>query len=212
MKVIEITQKEYPKSLLKIYDPPKKLYVMGDESILNNFGIAIVGSRNATDYGRKITKSISYGLAKKGINIISGMAKGIDSEAHIGALLAKGKTVAVLGSGFDYIYPKENINLFWKIIENGGAVITEYEKNVRPIPTNFPKRNRIISGLSSGVVVTEATEKSGSLITADCALEEGKEIFAVPGSVFSRNSKGTNELIKQGAKLTENIFDILEEF
>lgn len=180
MKIIKITDKDYPKLLKKIYDPPKQLYVMGDEKILNGFGIGIVGSRNASIYGKKITNSLSYGLAKKGINIISGMAIGIDGEAHKGALLAKGTTIAVLGSGFDNIYPKENEKLLYEIINSGGAVVTEYEKSVKPLPKNFPKRNRIISGLSRGILVTEATERSGSLITVDLALEQGKEIFAVP--------------------------------
>lgn len=140
------------------------------------------------------------------------MAIGVDTEAHMGALNAKGKTVAVLGGGFDNIYPKENAGLFWKIVNSGGAVVTEYEENVKPIPKNFPIRNRIISGLSYGVLVTEAPEKSGSLITADFALEQGKDVFAVPGNILSMYSKGTNNLIKQGAKLTENIYDLLEEF
>lgn len=180
MKILEIGNKNYPKKLLNIYDPPKKIYVMGNDEILNDFGIGIVGTRNASEYGKSVTRSLSYGLAKKGINIISGMAKGIDTEAHNGALLAKGKTIAVLGSGFEQIYPEENIRLFWEIVNSGGVVLTEYEKEVKAKPQNFPKRNRIISGLSSGIVVTEAKERSGSLITADLALEEGKEVFAVP--------------------------------
>ena len=132
--------------------------------------------------------------------------------AHMGALYAKGKTIAVLGSGFKHIYPKENERLFWDIIKNNGAVITEYEIDEKPLAKNFPRRNRIISGLSQGIVVTEAPKRSGSLITADIALEQGREVFAVPGNALSVNSKGTNELIKQGAKLTENVFDILEEY
>jgi len=127
-------------------------------------------------------------------------------------LQRSGKTIAVLGSGFGNIYPRENVELIKNIIELGGAVITEYEINEKPLPQNFPKRNRIISGLSSGVIVTEAPERSGSIITADFALEQGKEVFAVPGNVLSKNSKGTNMLIKQGAKLTENVFDVLEEY
>lgn len=180
MKILEIGNKNYPKKLLNIYDPPKKIYVMGNDEILNNFGIGIVGTRDASKYGKNVTKSLAYGLAKKGINIISGMAKGADTEAHRGALLAKGKTIAVLGSGFEHIYPEENIKLFWEIVNSGGVVLTEYEKEAKAKPQNFPRRNRIISGLSSGIVVTEAKEKSGSLITADLALEQGKEVFAVP--------------------------------
>lgn len=180
MKILDIKDENYPDNLRKIYDAPKKLYVLGNYEILNNFGVAIVGSRNATTYGIEITKSLAYGLAKKKINIISGMARGIDGAAHMGALIAKGRTIAVLGSGFNNIYPKENKKLFFDIINRGGAVITEYEPDVRPNAINFPKRNRIISGLSSGIVVTECGERSGSLITVDFALEEGKEIFAVP--------------------------------
>lgn len=212
MKIIQIGDKQYPKNLLNIYDPPKKLYVLGDEKILDNFGLAIVGTRNPSEYGVRITKALAYNLAKKNINIISGMAKGIDSVAHEATLLASGKTIAVLGGGFNNIYPKENISLFWKIVNSGGVVVTEYDENVKAEPKNFPRRNRIISALSFGVVVTEAPEKSGSIITADFALEQGKEVFAVPGNVISKNSKGTNKLIKEGAKLTENVFDILEEF
>ncbi len=212
MKKIEIGDKSYPKNLLNIFEPPKVLYVMGDETILDNFGIAIVGSRNASEYGKSITKSLAYSLAKHNVNIISGMAKGIDEEAHKGALMANGKTIAVLGGGFFHIYPKENEGLFHEILRKGGAVITEYEDDVKPLPQNFPRRNRIISGLSQGVVVTEARERSGSLITVDFALNQGKDVFAVPGNIFSKNAKGTNGLIKEGAKLVENVFDILEEF
>lgn len=212
MENLNIGDKDYPKRLSKIYNPPKKLYVLGNEEILNNFAIGIVGTRNASQYGKEITKSLAYGLAKRGIVIVSGMARGIDTSAHIGAILAKGKTIAVLGGGFNHIYPKENIGLFNKIIDSGGAVVTEYAEEILPIATNFPKRNRIISGLSQGIVVTEAGENSGSLITADLALNEGRDVFAVPGNVLSKTSKGTNNLIKQGAKLVENIFDILEEY
>lgn len=195
-----------------MYDAPEKLYIMGNEKILNDFGIGIVGTRYPTEYGIQITKSLAYGLVRKNINIISGMAKGIDTVAHEMAIMAHGKTIAVLGGGLSNIYPKENKRLFLEIINSGGAVITEYEENAKAMPENFPKRNRIISALSNGVVVTEAPERSGSLITADFALEQGKEVFAVPGNANSKKSKGTNGLIKQGAKLTENIFDILEEF
>ena len=148
MKIIRIEDKEYPEKLRNIYDPPKTLYVMGDYSILNNFGIGIVGTRKASKYGIEITKSLAYGLARKEINVISGLAKGIDTAAHQGTLLAKGKTIAVIAGGFDHIYPKENIPLMWNIINSGGAVITEYQKDTKPEAKNFPKRNRIISGLS----------------------------------------------------------------
>lgn len=211
MKIIKIEDKEYPQNLLKIYDPPKQLYVLGNEKILNEPGIAIVGSRNCTKYGEQTAKSFAYNLARYNINVISGMAKGIDSAAHIGSVMGSGKTVAVLGSGFNHVYPKENMQLFNKILESGGTIITEYEANTLPHGKNFPRRNRIISGLSKGVVVVEAAERSGSLITAELALEEGKDVFAVPGNINSLLSKGTNELIKDGAKLVTNVFDILEE-
>ncbi len=179
-KIIKIGDENYPKNLLNIHEPPQRLYVLGNENILNNFSLAIVGTRIPTLYGIKITKSLSYGLAKQGITVVSGMAKGIDTSAHIGTLMAKGRTIAVLGSGFQNIYPKENIDLLKEIINKGGAVVTEYEEDILPLPQNFPRRNRIISGLSQGVIVTEAKEKSGSLITADLALDQGKEVFAVP--------------------------------
>lgn len=212
MKVINKKDENYPKALLNISNPPEKLFVLGNETILDNFGIAIVGSRNCTKYGEEVAKSIAYNLSKYNINVVSGMAKGIDSAAHIGTIMGKGKTIAVLGSGFKHIYPKENMELLKDIINSGGAVITEYEEDTLPKPENFPKRNRIISALSQGVVVVEAGKRSGSLITAEIALEEGKEVFAVPGNVTSRTSKGTNELIKDGAKLVENVIDILEEY
>jgi len=212
MKIIKLGDKEYPEKLLNIYNPPKKLYVLGNETILNEFGIAIVGSRNCTRYGEQTAKSLAYNLAKNNINVISGMAKGIDSAGHIGCIMGKGKTIAVLGSGFNHIYPKENTYLFKQIINSGGIVITEYEPNTLPNKENFPRRNRIISGLSQGVVVIEAAEKSGSLITAEIALDEGKDVFAVPGNINSQLSKGTNELIKDGAKLVTNVLDILEEY
>lgn len=212
MKVINKRDENYPKALLNISNPPENLFVLGNEKILDNFGIAIVGSRNCTKYGEEVAKSIAYNLSKYNINVVSGMAKGIDSAAHIGTIMGKGKTIAVLGSGFKHIYPKENMELLKDIINSGGAVITEYEEDTLPKPENFPKRNRIISALSQGVVVVEAGKRSGSLITAEIALEEGKEVFAVPGNIISKTSKGTNELIKDGAKLVENVRDILEEY
>ncbi len=212
MEIIEIGNEYYPKKLLNIYNPPKKIYLMGNKKILNDFSIAIVGTRNCSKYGEKIAKSIAYNLSKYKVNVVSGLAKGIDSFAHLGTIIGMGKTIAVLGGGFNYIYPKENIGLFNRIIESGGAVVSEFDENTKPVPENFPKRNRIISGLSDGVVVVEAGKRSGSLITAELALEEGKEVFAVPGNIDSNVSKGTNELIKEGAKLVENVMDILEEY
>ena len=212
MKIIYKSDKVYPEMLRKIKEPPEKLFVLGNEKILNGFCIGIVGSRKCTKYGEDIAKSLAFNLAKYNVNVVSGMAKGIDSAAHIGTIMGKGKTIAVLGSGFKHIYPKENIKLFNEIIDSGGAIITEYEENIYPVPENFPRRNRIISGLSRGIVVVEAGKRSGSLITAESALEEGREVFAVPGNITSNMSRGTNELIKDGAKLVENVNDILEEF
>ena len=180
MKIIKISDNNYPQKLKEINNPPKQLYVLGDENIINQFSLAIIGCRNYTEYGRKIAKDLSFKLADKSINIISGLAKGIDSFAHIGCIIGGGRTIAVLGSGFNNIYPKENRELFKEIIKTGGVIITEYEPDTKPLPQNFPERNRIISGLSDGVIVIEARKQSGTLITVDYALEQGKEIFAVP--------------------------------
>lgn len=209
---LSINNKFYPKQLKEIYNPPKKLYVLGNKEILNYFSVAIVGTRKNSKYGETVATNLSYDLASKNIVIVSGLALGIDSFAHIGALNAKGKTVAVLGHGLDIIYPKENRNLARKIIQEGGCLVTEYPIGTQIEKEHFPERNRIISGLSRGVVVIEATEKSGSLITADFAVEQGRDVFAVPGEILSQNSFGTNELIKQGAKLITEASDILEEY
>lgn len=199
IKEITIESEKYPELLKQIYDPPKCLYVIGNVDILNNPSIAIVGCREATEYGKKAATYFSYNLAKQNINIVSGLAKGIDSFSHIGALQAYGKTIAVIGSGLDIIYPKENEQLAKRIIEQGGAIISEYPLGTRPEKEHFPARNRIISGMSQGVLVVEAKEKSGSLITAEFAMEQGKEVYAVPGNINSLNSVGTNNLIKDGA-------------
>lgn len=180
MKIIKITDNNYPEKLRNIAIPPKQLYVLGDETILNEFGLAIIGCRQYSDYGKKIAKNLSFKLAKQGINIISGMARGIDGFAHMSCLSAGGKTIAVLGSGFNNIYPKENIEIFKEIIKRGGAVITEYSPDTKPLANNFPNRNRIISGLAEGIIVVEARRRSGTLITVEYALEQGKDIFAVP--------------------------------
>ncbi|TFG89589.1 MAG: DNA-protecting protein DprA [Syntrophobacterales bacterium] len=199
----------YPRLLLNIYDFPPVLYVKGTLST-HDITLAVVGSRMATTYGRFITERLCRELAMGGVTVVSGMARGIDSAAHTGALAGKGRTIAVLGSGIDVVYPPENANLFKKIAESG-AVITEFPFSTQPLAANFPARNRIISGLSLGVVVVEAGEKSGSLITARIALEQGREVFAVPGSIDSPGTKGTHKLIREGAKLVENTRDILEE-
>ncbi len=199
----------YPPLLSAIYDFPPVLYVKGRLSP-RDVCIAVVGSRLASTYGRFITERLCRELAMAGITVVSGMARGIDSAAHRGALAGKGRTIAVLGSGLDTIYPPENKELFEKISENG-AVITEYPFTTRPLAANFPSRNRIISGLSLGVVIVEAGEKSGSLITARLALDHGREVFAVPGNIDSPGTRGTHRLLREGAKLVENAHDILEE-
>jgi len=209
IKIITYKDDCYPQKLLHIYDRPPYIYVRGNLN-KDDVNVAIVGSRAASTYGKYTTERISRELAQKGVTIVSGMARGIDSAAHRGALSAHGRTVAVLGSGLDVIYPPENDKLYNDIIKNG-AVVSEYPPGTPPLASNFPARNRIISGMSYGVVVVEAGEKSGSLITAKLALEQGREVFAVPGSIDSAGSRGTNKLIKQGAKLIENTEDILEE-
>ena len=189
----------------------KKYEYSGNKKILNDKSIAIIGCRECSIYGKEVANKLAYELSNNKINIISGMAKGIDSYAHIGALKAEGKTIAVLGTGLDVIYPKENIALYSKIIELGGTIISEYVVGTKADRMNFPARNRIISGLSDGIIVVEAKKKSGTLITVDFALEQGKDIFVVPGNITSPNSAGTNDLIKQGAKCITSLNDILEE-
>ncbi len=201
--------KEFPTLLSSIIDPPFLLFGQGDYHVLDTPSIAVVGSRNATSYGKKIAFDISYGLASNGITIVSGLALGIDTQAHKGAIFSKkGKTIAVLGCGLDFKYPKSNLEIREQIVEHG-AIVTEYLPGTRPDPGHFPDRNRLISGLSLGVVVVEASKKSGSLITAYHALEQGREVFAIPGSVCSYKSSGTHWLIKQGASLVENAEDVL---
>ena len=208
-QIVTMSDPAYPFLLLQIPDPPPFLYVFGNlcNSIKN---IAVVGSRNATSYGISITKRLCEELAALDFTIVSGMAVGIDTAAHTGALIGKGKTIAVLGSGLERVYPHKNLKLFHKIAEKG-AVISEFPLLEAPEPHNFPIRNRIISGISLGTVIVEATQKSGSLITARLAAEQGREVFAVPGNINSFKSIGTHSLIKQGAKLVENTQDILEE-
>lgn len=205
--IINIEEKEYPNILKQIYDFPISLYIKGNKNILNNKNIGIVGCRDCSEYGIKSSKYFAYNISKQSINIVSGLAKGIDSYAHIGCLASNkesikyGKTIAIVGNGLDIIYPKENIYLANKIIETGGAIISEYPCGTKPVRMNFPARNRIISGISSGIIVVEAKEKSGTLITVDFALQQGRDVFVVPGNINSINSIGTNDLIKQGAKI-----------
>lgn len=229
--IIPIYDKEYPRILKEIYDPPISLYIKGNKDILNDLSIGIVGCRDATRYGKSVARYFAYQLAKQGVNIISGLAKGVDSYAHIGATCVKmeensfqvnsyphedktkdcGKTIAVLGNGLDVVYPKENDFLAEKILEKGGAVLSEYPLGTRPNKMNFPARNRIISGMSRGVLVVEAKEKSGALITVDYALEQGRDVFVIPGNINSIHSVGTNKLIQQGAKLVTNYREIFFE-
>lgn len=210
VKVITIFDKNYPKNLKEIYDAPSFLYVKGNILESDDISIAVVGSRRASLYGISACERISFELASKGITIVSGLARGIDTASHMGAIKAKGRTIAVLGNGLSFIYPPENKGLAEEISENG-AVISELPMEAHPDRMNFPRRNRIISGLSLGVLVVEAAKKSGALITADFALGENRDVFAMPGKVDSITSQGTHNLIKEGAKLVENADDIILE-
>jgi len=210
VELITSEDTEYPSILKTIFDPPFVLYVRGKLKKEDENSVAIVGTRRATNYGKITARKLSRDLAKKGITVVSGMARGIDTSAHWGALEAGGRTIAVLGCGVDAIYPFENKELMKAIIEKG-AVISEFPLRAIPQPQNFPRRNRIISGLSKGVVIIEAPFKSGALITANFALEQGREVFAVPGNITSPYSQGSNLLIREGAKLVEDVEDILEE-
>lgn len=206
-----IKYKDFPENLRNIPKPPKQLYILGNKQILNETSIAIIGSRVCTPEGEKIAKQFASKLSKKGICIISGMAKGIDTSAHLGALKAGGKTIAVLGGGFNHIYPEENKNLFWSIIENGGAVISEYRENTKPSSAHFIQRNRIVSGLSMGVLIIEAKHRSGTAITANFARIQGRKIFCIPHSLEQKEGIGTNRQIKNGAKLVTTPEEIIAE-
>lgn len=210
INVLTIKDDNYPANLRNIYDPPPVIYERGQLLEQDEVAVAVVGSRKATPGGIHRAEKLAKELAARGVTIVSGMARGIDSAAHRGALAAGGRTIAVLGCGVDTVYPPENRELAYKIISNG-AVISEFPPGEPPRPLNFPARNRIISGLSKGVVVVEAGEKSGALITVDFALEQGREVFAVPGNIDSCLSVGTNRMIKDGAKVVTGIDDILEE-
>ncbi len=211
VKILSRDDAGWPERLSEIYDPPLVLYVRGNAEILSQAGIAIVGTRHPTPYGMGMAERLANDLATRGLVIFSGMARGVDAFGHKGAIKAKGKTVAVFGTGVDVIYPRENKKIAEGILETGGALISEFPLATFAAPQNFPIRNRIISGLSLGVLVVEAGEYSGTRITARCALEQSRELFAVPGNVTSRNSWGPNTLIKQGAKLTATWEDIWEE-
>jgi DNA processing protein len=208
-RIITQISPDYPALLRHIPDPPPLLYCYGTMAG-NQCHIAMVGSRKATAYGKINAKSLAGALAAKGIAVVSGMARGIDSAAHIGALESGGRTVAVLGSGLECVYPSENMKLYHRIAESG-AVISEFPLDAKPDPHHFPQRNRVISGMALGTVVVEAAERSGSLITAKLAADQGREVFAVPGSIHSTTAQGTHNLIRQGAKLVDNAEVIIEE-
>lgn len=208
--VITIEDERYPHRLREIFDPPLVLYYAGDIHVLDEPSVSIVGARKPSPYGRAVAERLAYDLSAKGLAVVSGLAHGIDSISHWGALKG-GKTIAVLGSGLERIYPKDNRPLFEKIIEDG-LVLSEYPLKAAPLKYHFPCRNRIIGGLSWGVVVVEGTKKSGSLITARLALEANREVMAVPGNITSELSRGTNWLIQSGAKLVSGWKDVVEEF
>jgi len=211
VQVLTLDDPAYPPHLRQIYDPPLVLYVRGDVNVLSQPGIAVVGTRHPTPYGTGMAERLSIDLVAHGLAIFSGMARGVDTAAHRGAIAAKGKTVAVFGTGVDVLYPKENSRLSEQILSLGGALISEFALGTFAAPQNFPIRNRIISGVSIGVLVVEAAEYSGTRITARCALEQNRDVFAVPGNVTNKNSWGPNTLIKQGAKLVATWEDVWEE-
>jgi len=210
-RIISLSDPEYPQRLKEIYDPPVVLFVKGSIDVLAQPGIAMVGTRHPTPYGSGMAERLSTDLAARGLVIISGLARGIDTASHRGAVAAKGKTIAVLGTGIDVMYPKENTRLTEQIVALGGALITEFPVGTSPVPQNFPIRNRIISGMSAGVLVVEAAEYSGTRITSRLALEQNRDVYAVPGNVTNKNSWGPNTLIKQGAKLVATWEDVWEE-
>lgn len=206
---IDMNSKWYPERLKNIDCPPKQLYCLGDLELLNvKNSIAIIGSRNCSRYGERVAKEFAEGLSKNDVCVVSGLAKGIDAFAHMGCLGVGGKTVAVLGCGVDIIYPKENEELFYQILKQKGLIISEYPLGTKPEKQHFPARNRIISGLSDGVLVIEARKNSGTNITVDFALEQGKDVFVIPGNIYSKTSDGTNFLIKEGAIPVTTYHDI----
>lgn len=210
VQVITWDDPHYPHNLRHVYNAPPVLYVRGGLEAQDGWAVAVVGTRRASVYGKEAARMIAAGLAQAGVTVVSGLAQGIDTVAHRACLDAGGRTIAVLGCGVDVIYPWPNARLAAEIVERG-ALVSEYALGTRPEASNFPPRNRIISGLALGTVVVEADLGSGALITADFAAEQGREVFAVPGSIFARNSRGTNQLIQQGAKMVCTVTDILEE-
>src|SRR5271154_4749753 len=210
-RIVALDDAAYPTQLKQIYDPPLILYLRGDNTVISQPGIALVGTRHPTPYGLGMSERLACDLAARGLVIFSGMARGIDTAGHRGTIAAKGKTVAVWGTGVDVVYPKENARLVEQILSLGGAVISEFPIGTFAAPQNFPIRNRIISGISLGVLVVEAAEYSGTRITSRCALEQNREVFAVPGNVTNKGSWTPNTLIKQGAKLVATWEDVWEE-
>jgi len=211
LKIVTCQDKDYPENLKNIPDPAIVLYCLGEIKKSDSLSLGVVGSRRASFYGLKNAEKFAFELGEKGFTIVSGMARGIDTYAHRGALKSGGRTIACLGSGFNNIYPEENKELV-QDISKSGCVISEFPVNAPPLKENFPRRNRIISGLSLGLLVVEAARNSGALITADFALEQNRDVFALPGNIDSSLSYGTNSLIKQGAKLVSSVDDILEEY
>ena len=210
--VLILDDGSYPDQLREIADPPITLYVRGDwQACMEQPCVAVIGSRNCSTYGKNAAEMLARELASRGITIVSGLARGIDTSAHKGAIDGKGRTIGVLGTGIDSIYPKENTRLAQEIIESGGSLATQFPLGTPPLKDNFPYRNRIISGLSLGVLIVEASERSGSLITARLAMEQNREVMAVPGNITSGNSYGTNYLIKAGAKLVQQWQDVVTE-
>jgi len=211
LEVIPFSSDRYPSNLKEIYDPPPLLYVRGELCPSDRFALAVVGSRRASNYGLQAAFSLSRQMASRGFTVVSGMARGIDSQAHRGALSDQGRTIAVLGSGLGNIYPPENCDLALRIASSG-ALVSEFPVSTRPEKGNFPARNRVISGLALGVLVVEAGDRSGALITARQALDQGRLVMAVPGRIDSFSARGTNSLIQEGAKMVRGPEDILEEF
>lgn len=209
---INIKDKNYPPLLKEIPDPPQELYIWGKLKKSEKYPLAVVGTRKVSNYGKQATLELVTELAKTGLTIISGLALGVDGISHQAVLDVNARTIAVLGSGFDHLYPKEHIKLSNDIVKSGGAVIAEYPPDTKPTQKTFPARNRIIAGLALGVLVIEAPMRSGALITARHALEQNRDVFAVPGSIYNKNSAGTNNLIKMGAKPVTDQNDILESF
>lgn len=209
--VLVFEDEAYPERLREIYDPPAVLWIRGSIAVLSKPGIAVVGTRQPSPYGAGMAELLARDLAHRGVAIFSGMARGVDTAAHKGAIDAGGKTVAVWGTGIDVVYPKENKKLAESIVASGGTIVSEYPLGTFPAPQNFPVRNRILSGMSVGVLVIEAGEYSGTRITARCAMEQNRDVYAVPGNVTNKNAWGPNTLIKQGAKLTATWEDVWED-